>query len=308
MKKNSIFYTTAAVALTVVILVTYEAYSSYRLIDKMDVIETRIDTVNFFIKDVERDLNKGAFIAGFRTLLSFNQFITTNGTFIDDANARFKEAFLNGTIKQKQLGLLHDSTFTDWANKISTEANKIDIQFNFIVNDVKLNQSDPWTVAVGLNISLDISDKRNTSLWITNRYLTTKISIIGFEDPLYIINSNGKVSNTIIVSNITNFVVGGDVTNLLTHMNNSYYIAHNDSPSFLMRLQGVMGNSTFGIESLVNLDKFQGQGLAIKDRSIVDSIYFGIQNTVNYRVNNTPDWFKIDDAHLDTYGVRNITI
>ena len=318
MQKKAIFYTTAAIALTMVIFATYSAYSTYRLSDKMDVIQTRIETVNFFIKDVEKDLNNGAYIAGFRTLLSFNQFIATNGTFIDNVNGRFEESFLNGTINKQPLSLMKDSTFTDWANKISAEANKVDIQFNFIINNVKINQTDPWTVIIGLNLTLDIRDKRNTSYWARDRYLTTKISIVGFEDPLYIVNSNGRVTNIIIKSNITNFVVSGKVDNLLIHMNNSYYIAHNDSPNFLMRFEGNLGNSTYGIESLVNLDEFQQQGLALKDRSIVDYIYFGTKSTTNFRINNTPEWFKIDGTlpapgpskgeHLDAYQARNATI
>ncbi len=308
MHKKAIFYTTAAIALTIAIMVIYSSYGSYRLSDKMDVIQTRIDTVNFFLKDVEKDLNKGAYISGFRTLISFNQYVTSNGTYIDDVNARFKEAFLNGTINKLPLSLMHDSTFTDWGNRISDEAKKIDINFNFTINDVKLNQTDPWTVDIGINLSLKVRDIKNTSYWERNKYITTRISIVGFEDPLYVINSNGRLTNNIVVSNITSFVINGDVTNLLIHANNSYYMAHNDSPSYLMRLQGKLTNSTFGIESLVNLEKFQQQGLPLKDRSIVDFIYFGSKNTVNYRINKTPEWFKIDAGHLDTYQVINITI
>ena len=199
---------------------------------------------------------------------------------------------------------MKDSTFTDWANKISAEADKIDISFNFTIDDVKLNQSDPWSVDIYVNLTLDISDKKNTSYWTRKKHLTARIDITDFEDPLYIINSNGRLTNTIVKSNITNFVVNKDVENLLTHMNNSWYMAHNDSPSFLMRLEGNLGNSTFGIESLVNLPKFQTQGLQLKDRSIVDYIYFGTQSTTNYRINNTPEWFKIDSGHLTVYQVN----
>ena len=318
MAKKGIFYTLAAIALSAVIIATYSAVSTYRLSDKMEAIQTRIDTVNFFIKDVERDINKGVFISGFRTFLSFDQFISTNGTFLDNANERFKESFLNGTIHQQQLVFMQDSTFTDWANRISLEADKIGIKFNFTINDVKINQSDPWSVDIGLNISLDIRDKRNTSYWVRDRYLMSKINIQGFEDPLYVVNSNGRVTNSIIKSNTTTFVVNGDATNLLIHTNNSYYVARNNSPSFLMRLEGNFGNSSNGIESLVNLEKFQQQGLPLKDRSIVDYIYFGNVSTTNFRVNNTPQWFKIDgnlpapgpslNEHLDVYQVRNITI
>ena len=148
--------------------------------------------------------------------------------------------------------------------------------------------------------------------------MSNKVSIVGFEDPLYVVNSKGRVTNAIMQTNITQFVVNGNVENLLKHMNKSYYIAHNDSPNFLMRLEGNLGNSSNGIESLVNLEKFQQQGLAIKDRSIVDYIYFGTKSTTNFRVNATPEWFKIDGTlpapgpakgeHLDVYQVRNITI
>lgn len=308
MNKKAIIYTSAAIALTIVVVLTYSAYTSFKLNERMDPIQTRIDTVNFFIKDIEKDLGKGIFISGFRTLLSFNQYITTNGTYLDDVNVRFKEAFLNGTIKNISFSLMQDSTFTDWANRISAQADKVDVLFNYTVNDIRLNQSDPWSVDIGVNITLDVRDKRNTSYWIRERYLITKISIIDFEDPFYIVNSGGRVTNTIRKSNITNFVVNHDVTNLLIHTNNSYYIVHNDSSSFLMRLEGKTGNSSAGIESLVNLDKFIAQGLPIKDKSIVDSIYFGNKSTINYRINNTPEWFKIDQDHLETYQVEDITI
>ena len=274
----------------------------------MEVVETRIDTVNFFIKDVEKDINNGVYIAGFRTLLGFSQYVFSNGTFIDSIDERFKESFLNGTIDKIPLSLMKDSTFTDWANKISEQADKADIEFEFNVNDVKLNHSDPWTVEIMLDISLNIKDKRNTSSWVRNKNLVSEISVVGFEDPLYVVNSNGRITNTITRSNFTYFVVGGDVTNLILHMNKSYYIATNESPSFLMRLQGDLGNSTYGIESLVNLDRFQQQGIAIKDRSIVDHVYFGTGSTTNYRINNTPEWFKLDEGHLDIYQARNVTI
>lgn len=308
MNKRAIIYTTAAIALTIVIFITYSAYTTSRLNERMSPVQTRIETVNFFIKDVEKDLSKGIYIAGYRAMLSLNQHITTNGTYLDDVNLRFKEAFMNGTIKNISYLLMQDSTFTDWANKISAEADKVDVLFNYTINEVKVNQSNPWAVDIGVNITLEISDKRNTSYWIREKYLETKVSIIDFEDPLYIVNSGGRVTSTIRISPISTFVNNGNVLNLLIHTNSSYYIVHNDSPSFLMRLEGNVDNSSLGIESLVNLDKFIAQGLPLKDKSIVDSVYFGNRSAVNHRINSTPEWFKIDQDHLETYQVEDITI
>mgnify|MGYP001603543457 CR=1 FL=1 len=63
---------------------------------------------------------------------------------------------------------------TTFQNLASAASEKIDIILNFTINDVKLNQSDPWSVDVWINASLNIRDKRNTSSWIRNRHLTTK--------------------------------------------------------------------------------------------------------------------------------------
>jgi len=307
MAKKGLFYTTAAIILTLTIMITFSALSSFHLNERMGVIETRIETVNFFIKDVEKDMNNGLYIASFRTLLAFNQYITSNGLFLDNVNYRFSELFLNGTIYSQPVNLTKDSTFTDWANKITARADKANILFNYKINSVKLSQSNPWAADIELNLSLDIRDKKNTSYWLREKNLKTSISLIDFEDPLYIVNSQGRLTNTIATSNLTNFVVDKNVQNLMLHMNKSNYISHNDSPSYLMRLEGNLSNSTYGIESLVNVAKFQDQGFVAKDRSIVDFIYFGAQNTVNFRINHTPSWFKIDRDHLDIYQVRNIT-
>ena len=306
--KKAIFYTTAAIALTMVIIASYEIYGSYRLSARMDVIGTRIDTINAFIKDVSRDIENGVYIAGYRTLLGMEQYISTNGAFVDDSQTRFTESFVYGTINGQQISLMQDSTFTDWAGRISDKAQKLGIIFNLTVNKINLGQSEPWSVDIGLNLTIRVTDNLNTSSWTKDVYLKKSISIIGLEDPLYVVNSKGRVTNTITKSNITSFVINGNVKNLMVHANNSYYAARNGSSDFMMRLEGNMSNSTFGIESLSNLDKFRQQGLQTKERSVVDYIYFASQNTKNYRVNNTPEWFMIDEDHLDFYQVRNITI
>ena len=38
---------------------------------------------------------------------------------------------------------MDDSTFADWSNKISEQADKIDINFNFTINKIGLEQQDP---------------------------------------------------------------------------------------------------------------------------------------------------------------------
>lgn len=304
--KKGIFFTVAAIVLSVVIILSFTAVE-YRLKEKMDVIETRITTMNNFIKDIEQDLQKGVYIASFRAFLGMSQYIASNGTYIDNVENTFNELILNGTINNQKVSLMTDSTFTDWVNKIQLEADKIDIIVNFNVDDVTISQDQPWHVQVDIDIDMEVNDKKQTSSWNMNKNIKTNISIVGLEDPVYVINSHGRIINSIRISPFEQFATGSNVDNLLTQMNESYYITSNMSPTFLMRMEGNLAGSEIGIESLVNLQEFIDQGLTTKDRSTVDYIYFGNQTTTNYRINGTPSWFKLDFEHLSVYDVEHLT-
>ena len=306
--KKGIFFTFAAIALAIVIILSFNVYKTYEMKEKADVIGLRINTVNNFVKDVEQDLEKGLYIASFRAFASMSEYIANNGAFITDIEDSFNELVLEGTLNNYELSLMKDSTFTEWVNKIEIQADKIGITVNFTITDVSINQTDAWSVSTVADIDITVKDKKNASSWKRNKIVATRVSIENFEDPLYIINSRGRVTNAIVKSPITDFVDEGDISNLLMHLNNSYYIESNTSPNFLMRLQGDLSNSDTGIESLVNLREFRDQGVGIKDRSAVDYIYFGAQSTINYRINGTQEWFKLDSGHLEVYEVKNMTI
>jgi len=306
--KKGVFFTLAAIALSLVIILSFKVYKTYEMKENIDVVGVRVNTMNNFIKDVEQDLENGLYIASFRAFMSMGQYIANNGTFITNIEDSFNELVLQGTLNNQELSLMKDSTFTDWTDRIEVQANKIDILVNFTIIDVSINQTDPWHVFVDADVGIAVKDKKNTSSWDRNKSIVTKVSIENFEDPLYIINSHGRVTNAIIKSPITDFVEEGNIGNLLIHLNNSYYIESNTSPNYLMRLEGILSNSSTGIESLVNLQKFKDQGVSIESRSAVDYIYFGTQSVSTYRINGTPEWFRLDSGHLEIYEVQDLTI
>ncbi len=307
LNKKSMFFSIIAIALISLIVFSLTIYTSYKLRDKVMVTETRIYSMNSFIDDVEKDIERGLYISGFRALMSMEQYITDNGIFLNDVDSCFKEAFLNGTINNSQMGLMNESTFINWTQRIKEQAIKLDIIVDFDINDVIIYQESPWATNIAINVSLDVEDLKKTASWQRPLYITTNISIQEFEDPLYVINSYGRVTNIIIKTNITDFIVNNETTNLKIHVNNSYYIESNTAPSFLMRLEGNLSNSIYGIESLVNLEEFQAQEVPIRDRSVVDYIYFGDQTTTNYKIKYMPSWFKLDEGHLETYDCGDLT-
>ena len=100
---------------------------------------------------------------------------------------------------------------------------------------------------------------------------------------------------------------GTDIFNLTGHALNSYYLASTSGPSFLNRLQGISSGNDNGIESLVNLQELSQQGIVVKEKSVVDYIYFLSVNeaSCNDAPSGMPSWFRLDseDGHLSTYQV-----
>lgn len=307
--KKGVIFTLVAIILVLILILIIFTENEYRLSNKMSVIEIRVETINDFIKSVEKDLNRGLYITSFRALLGIQSYISANGTFLNDTNAQFKELLLNGTIENQKIEAIENFTFTNWTGRIKDEAEKIDISANFSIINLTIYQQDPWSVTVDSLLILDVRDKRGIARWIRNENIKIKLDIQGFEDPLYTINSFNRVINIIKKANETDFSV---TSNLINHINNSYYIESNTGPDFLMRLEGKTSNSTYGIESLVNIVKFSNQELPTYEKSSVDYLYFQSSTAANCVVNETYQqlsWFRLDNGaepynHLDNYKVN----
>ena len=75
-----------------------------------------------------------------------------------------------------------------------------------------------------------------------------------------------------------------------------------------MRLGGHLTNSSFGIESIVNLKSFEDALLSVQDKSCIDYIYFSNRSPASYRINETYNWLRLDNesGHLATYEVEHL--
>jgi len=282
-----------------------------RLGESMTVVEMRVTSMNDFIKDLERDTERGLYISSFRAILSLEEYMIIHGEFLTDVQKNFKEALLNGTINSTNTTLMRLSTFPLWIEKIREESQEFNIETNITLHNIALYQNDPWLVGVSANLSFFIRDTTEIASWNMNKIINTSISIISFEDPLYIINSQGRTTNPINVTpfdnNFTYKSGTWNVNNLLSHTDNSYYVSNPSAPSFLMRLENDLGPSPQGIESLVSLTRLSELGLDLCSTcSIVDYHYWDETSNGDYRINLTPNWFKLDLNHLARYNVTNL--
>jgi len=315
-RKKGVFYTVTALLLMGVFLFSFMSIIKYRYSTKAFAIETRVNTINDFIIDVERDIQRAAYITSYRAVLSMTSIAVSNQEYIDDVDTRFQALFFNGTYQGNVTNFMQDNSFNDWEQKIKQKAADLDINIEFKDKKVSVGQDDPWNVKSALNFTLLIGDVKGTANFTKKYSIEAKVPIEFFEDPTYRLNTNGLVIKPVLIQNNTNFVNGTDTTQLVRHDNETRYVAFKGAPSYLKRLEGDLTADTNGIESLVNLEEFVIKGALdkiTKKKSIVDYVYFSSNDPTSYRINGLQNWFKIDNqtdgniSHLQLYNVTGLT-
>ncbi len=287
--------------------------------EKGESIHARIITLDDFLKDLHRDVDRAAYIAGFRALIGLEQQINQRGGFLAEPEPLFIEAFLNGTVNGSALDVLANSTFSDYLAKVNAEASLIGVALNISVADLSLTQSTPWSVDVVFTMAVNLSDTRGLARWDYERVFVTEVPILDLRDPVYSVHTLGKVPNTFRVSpyNDSHFVIGeNDTSALYDEAVKMYYREDPSAPSFLQRLAGnLSGRSKYGVASLVNLGDLNAQGFAVRTYlSVVDYYYFSNTTTTNYcpgKGSPLPSWqIRIDEEHyLDPardYGFQEL--
>lgn len=309
--KKGVMFTIVAIMLVGVLLASVVLVTKTNYKDKSFVALTRVSSMNDFIKSVEQDAQRSLMIAGYRGVISLEREIATNGSFIPNLSAYFGEVMINGTLNGVSQDLMTDASINDWSSRINEEASKVNINLIVTPISVEVYHESPWSIVVELEATMNFTDTNNLASWYYNKTFTKNIDISSFEDPLYIVNSYNKVTNLIILANNTDFVneSNNDTSILYSHLNNSFYTASSDAPSFLMRLEGNLSPSPFGIESLVNLPDFSKQSVPLLDKSVVDYQYFdsnysGGSDYCDFE--GMPSWFRISDSKREDYELSGM--
>jgi len=312
--KRGIFFTLLVIYLLSLFLVSYTAYVFIK--DRQEV-SSRIKSLNNFVFSLEQDIQRQIYISTYRSILGLGNYITSEGEFLEDGTSgdAIKDALVSGNDPGGgSISLMDEFRLQDWETRITDFGDKMNLDITYVVGDVLVQQISPWEIEVNVGVDMNINDKSGLVSWNREDYvISSDVGIIGFEDPLYMIDiAEGKIPLKINKSIYEdNFVVGSDVTNLLAHVENSNYIASTSGVSFLERLEGkttpgVVPNP-YGIESLVYRPALSDQGVFTKDKTVVDYIYASTDNPTACNINGMPAWFKLDVAHHVTYQVEDLT-
>ncbi len=310
MEKKGVIFTIVAILLVGILIGSAALMSREMYNQKSYIALSRVSSMNDFISSVEQDAGRSLMIAGYRSIISIQKKVSNNATFIANFSDVFEEIMLNGTIDGQAQDLMANASVNDWVKRINEEANKVNINLVIIPISVKTYQKDPWTITIQFNATINVTDFNNLAYWHYNKSFEKDIDIVSFEDPLYTVNSNNKVTNIIMRDNNSDFVdrATNDTANLYNHMNNSFYIASPNAPSFLQRFEGNLSPSPYGIESLVNLVDFSKQSVPTFGRSVIDYEYFNMNYNGTDRCNmpGMPSWFRIDQDRLSSYNLTGL--
>lgn len=318
--KKGVFYLFMAIVFVTLFSLLFLSNYDYNQEEKTRMIASRLHSINDFTTDLQNDLDRAAFIAGFRAMIGLEEYLSDQGTFFDNQTqleVAFKNVFITGELNGTPLDVMDNSSFNDYMNRVRNTADDVGITVNATVNDVNLTQQTPFTLLIEFDVNFYFSDLQKTAWWDYNLTFATEVAIYGIKDPLYTINTLGRVPNVILNYTLptTGYVndTNNDTTILKEFIEGNYYRTTPEAPSFLQRFTNDLSASPQGIESLVYLPALSDQGIVVnEDRSVVDHIYFSTNpsnSTDRCQIDGmdyTPDWFRLDQAHMDDYELDTL--
>lgn len=314
--KKGIIFSLIAISLLGVIMFTYSSFYDYEMSERFSVIEVRVDSMNKFLDDIEKNIDKAVYVAGFRSIIAMDEYVSQESTFITDLDGDFYELFTNGSINGTASVFMSNNTFEDWESRMDNIGQTVGINLSFSLESLEIYQDSPWSVIVAAKVIVTMRDVKGVAQWTKNVTVTPVISLDGFEDPLYNYYTGLGVSVQINKTPYDgDYVTGNDTSNLLDQLDKTYFTAWEGAPSFLMRLQNNLSASPYGIESFVNKTEVSFYYACGSGTSSVDYIYWSCNNSIStWNIKDMPSSFYLDNEtdgstrRLNKYQANGVII
>ena len=321
-RKKGIFFTFIAVTIMTIFILIFTPQVDYSLRKDSQALNARIGNVNGYINDLEGNYLKSVMMAtGSKTLLSLALYMNSTGSYLSNFDAVFQEVFVNGTINNVRIDsitnkdIMVNNTFTNWSNKIiKLASDTLKVNTTIVVENASATQTSPWDIDLILRVNLSV--KSNLAEWNKISTITTSMSIEGFYDPYYIVNTNGLYGKKIRRTNT--IPSQWNITYVRYHLRNGTYVywTNPDAPSYLMRFSNnIIPSNCCGIESIVNPNLITPSDLMDSD---VDYILWNSADNTPcselYKLTNPITgggiwdefmYVKLDFEHLVKYNVTS---
>lgn len=302
MSKKGFLFT--AFAVLFVLVITTIASTEVRLYPRAHSEGERIQLMDQYLTNLEKDLPRVAYIAGFRGFIGLEEHISTNGVYFANFNDAFTSIVTNGTVNGTYYSIMDDSTVDDFKARFESLSVKQGIIANLSLLSVTAYQNDPWTILLNTTFAVHLEDVTRSAQFNQNISFIARVPIEGIKDPVYSIGTQGKTPHTFKQVNLTRPYISAtnDTTKLQTIVNQTLYVESTQAPDVLQRFQGNFTPSANGIFSIVNVKELQAQSIIVNTcKSLADYMYFDTSNTpTNYViVNMDSNFFWINQTNFD---------
>ncbi len=246
----SLIIVLATLTIVQIILVQREIVSQKR---EEYFVKNRIRDMNDFYDNIVRDSEKSLNIIAKRAISISTSHVVQEGVPLTDADEVIKELMVDGTFNGTEEFLMEDSKISDWSQKMTDLAELKGYYLSLLFENLEVKPYDSFNLVVDTDLRVNITDKNGVASLNRTTHITTLVSIEGFEDPVYPLNTNGMVTNKIYQTpfsgNFTQllatgsgdngwkrgltFSVEGDVTPAVNCPNKSTRILVIDDPTLL---------------------------------------------------------------------------
>jgi hypothetical protein len=214
-KRKGIIYSLLTLLLltpSIILMIMY--FNSARMEGQNLSNKIRADDLNSFHKSLLEDLSRSLKISTQRALLHADEVIATTGKPFLDSSKNISEMVLYGTLDGVDVPSLTGSggstcnTVSCWKDNYTKIAKQAGFDFSVKVVSVSITPYDSWNLNSSAEIEIFLKDTETNSSINHTVMQSSKVPITGFEDPLYLIKTNGKVSRLIKKPTTIPLVIG----------------------------------------------------------------------------------------------------
>lgn len=303
MNKRAIFFTLLSIIFINIFLLGAQVQVDYKYVDVLSAIESRVSTMDDFIDSLEEDAARVLYISGFRAIVTLDNYVINpeRGGYLASVDASFLEAMTNASVDNNASMAPHmqNQTLDVWRYRVENLSRDLNLSLELNFSDITISQSSPWMIHLEMDLEYTLEDDLGVASYNRTAEIDAYVPIEGRVDPLRARETG--VQKAIYAVNDT---VEG-VQEFKAHVGNMTYINSTDAPSFLMRLEGEMGASEYGIETIYNPVAAGNED----NLSCVGYHFWNATDLNTSRIHGITDgdypliW--LDDGHLELYNLTH---
>ncbi len=214
-KRDKGYFFTVAITLLIIpfiLLVSFSATQDQSTVDDA-AGKIRCDELQYFVEDVKRDLDRAMSVFGRRATIYAIDHVVSNNDPLDDyvfqnctsyvyhetgATAAIAELILCATLDGATVSAMQNHTLPVWIGKMTGEGTGMNFNANITLQNLTIAPYDAFNFAIIINNSVEVQDESEMCFYKGTSVETLSLtSLLGLEDPLYPLYTNGLMTSAI---------------------------------------------------------------------------------------------------------------